>query len=247
MTPADDLAILEASLSELKAERSLGPLQNDLYEAIDDLCHFGRRAAAGDTRINYPVRAGSDLALFQKLRDIVSARTGINRERYLPLLDRSEKVLLQLAQIPIPKDGHLGVLRVLRCNFDFLFDRYGFKVVDEQPTQMRLAAGTVAIELGCATQSSLSFSLCRAERGNFWIEDLLYLYGDQRYRSVPQAIQLKTESDVDEWFRFIASVLRRYGDELLRDKPGAFDRLTEAQIKRDAEYAAMMNEKYGMK
>jgi hypothetical protein len=58
---------------------------------------------------------------------------------------------------------------------------------------------------------------------------------------------LNTESEVDEWFRLIASVLRQYGDELLRDRPGAFDRLAPAQTKRDAEYVAMMNEKYGVK
>jgi hypothetical protein len=112
---------------------------------------------------------------------------------------------------------------------------------------MRLASRAVTIELGWATQATLSFSLSRAGRCDFWIEDLLYLYEDQRYRSVPQAIQLNTESDVDEWFQFIASVLRQYGDALLRDKPGAFDRLAEAQTQRDAEYAAMMNEKYGVK
>ncbi len=157
----------------------------------------------------------------------------------------SPKGFTPIGHVPLPPDGHLGVLRIIRGHFDFLFDDYAFTVVDEQPTQMRVASGAVAIKLGWATQATLSFSFSRAERRDFWIEDLLYLFGDQRYQSVPQAIQLNTESDVDEWFRFIASVLRQYGDELLRDNPGAFDRLAGAQIKRDAEYVAMMNEKYG--
>ncbi len=247
MTLAENLAVIESAVSELKGQRNIGPLQNDVYEAIDDLCHLGRRAVVGDTRVNFPVRAGSDLDLCRKLHGIVSGKAEEDRERYLPLLDCAENLLRQIAQLPIPKDGHLGVLGVIRCRFDFLFNDYGFTIVDEQPTKMRLTSELVVIVLGWATQSSLSFSLSRGGRGDFWIEDLLYLHGDQRYRSVPQAIQLNTESEVDEWFQFIASVLRQFADELLRGEVQAFDRLAEAQAKRDAEYAATMNEKYGLK
>jgi hypothetical protein len=245
MSLADSLAVLELSLSDLKAERDLGPLQNDVYEAIDDLCHLGQRAVAKDARVNYPVRAGSDLALFRKLRDIVSARTEKDRDRYLPLLDCAEQLLRQIAQIPIPMDGHLGVLRVIRSYFDFLFDHYGFTITREQPTGMHLACGAVVVELGWATQSSQSFSMSRGDSGRFWVEDLLYLNRDQRYLSVPQAIQLSNEADVDDWFQFISGALHQYGDELLRDIPGAFDRLAHAQSERDAEYVAKMNAEYG--
>jgi hypothetical protein len=187
------------------------------------------------------------LVLFQKLRDIVSARPEKDHVRYLPLLDRAEELVRQISQIPIPADGHLGVLKVIRDRFGFLIDQYEFAVTDEEPTTMRLTRGAVVVELGCATQSSLSFSMSRDDLGHFWIEDLLYLNGDRRYESVPQAIHLNTEADVDDWFQFISDVLRQYGDELLRDNPGAFDRLAHAQSQRDAEYAARMNAKYGQK
>jgi hypothetical protein len=247
MTVSEKLTPLESALSELKAARNSGPIQNDLYEAIDYWCSLGRRAVAADTRVNYPARVAGELLLLEKLRGLVSTRPEIERARHSSLLDRAEELLHEVGRVSLPPDGHLGVLKVIRRDFDFLFHEYGFNVVDEQPTEMRLASGAVVIELGWATQSSLSFSLSRAERGDFWIEDLLYLYGDQRYRSVPQDIQLNTELEVDEWFRFIASALRQYGDELLRDNPGAFDRLAEAQKQRDAEYVTMMNEKYGAK
>lgn len=247
MTLADNLAFLETAASELRAERNEGPLQNDVYEEIDDIRNLCIRAAAVDTRVNYPVRAESEMKLVQKLRAVISNGAEKDRERYLPLLDRAEEMVQQIAQIPVPPDGHLGVLRLIRGHFGFLIDEYRFTVTDEQPTNMRLASGAVTINLGWATQSSLSFSLCKAERGDFWIEDLLYLHGDPRYRSVPQALQLNTEADVDEWFRFIASVLRQFADELLKDKPGAFDRIAQAQAKRDIEYAAMMNEKCGVR
>jgi hypothetical protein len=87
--------------------------------------------------------------------------------------------------------------------------------------------------------------LSRTDLRQFWIEDLLYLYADPRYRSVPRALSLNSESDVDQWLRFLSGVLRQYGDELLRDEPGAFEQLAHAQSQRDAEYAAEMNAKYG--
>ncbi len=244
-TLAENLAFLESSVLDLKAERNVGPLQNDVYEAIDDLRHLGQRAAVRDTRVNYPLRAKTELVLFQKLRHIVSARAKNDRLRYLPLLDRAEELVRQISQIPIPVDGHLGVLKVIRNRFGFLFDQYEFTVTDEQPSSMRLTNGAVIVELGCATQSSLSFSLSHDDLGHFWIEDLLYLHGDRRYESVPHFMHLNTETDVDDWFQFISDVLRRYGDDLLRDTPGAFDRLAQAQSQRDAEYAARMNAKHG--
>jgi hypothetical protein len=243
-TLADNLALLGLSVSDLKAERSLGPLQNDVYEAMDDLCHLGQRAVAGDTRVDYPARAESDFVLFGKLRNIISAIDTKGRERYLPLLDCAESLLRQIAQIPIPTDGHLGVHRAIRSRFDFLFKDYGFTVVGTKPTNMRLVSGPVAVELGWATQASQSFSIRRGDLGDFWIEDLLYLHGDERYLTVPQAIHLRTEADVDAWFRFISEALGQYGDEQLRDSPGAFERLAQAQAQRDAEYAAMMDAKH---
>ena len=241
----DNLAALESSVSKLKAERNIGPLQNDIYEAIDDLCHLSQRVVAKDMRVDYQRRAQSDLALLQKLRDIVSAGAEEDRKRYLPLLDRAENIGRQIARIPIPADGHLGVLKVIRTRFDFLFDEYGFSTAHEEPIGMRLACGAVVVELGWATQSSLAFSIRRDGLGDFWVEDLLYLHGDERYQSIPQAIHLNSEAAVDEWFRFISVALRGYGDDLLRDFPGAFDRLAKAQSERDAEYVRKINTEHG--
>lgn len=247
MTLAHNLAVLQSSLSRLKAERVIGVLQNDIFEAIDDLCHLGELAVGSDTRINYPVRAHGDLTLFQKLRDCISAAPKNDSERYLPLLDCAENLLRQISQIPIPKDGHLGILKALRIYFSFLFDQYGFDITDEQPTGMRLSRGAVIVELRWATQSSLSFSIRRGDLGDFWIEDLLHMHGDNRYQSCPQAIHLATQSDIDSWFLFISDVLHQYGDELLRGNPGAFDRLRRAQSERDAEYVTKMDAQSGRK
>lgn len=69
--------------------------------------------------------------------------------------------------MPLPPDGHLGVLNAIRHHVDFLFGEDAFAVIDEQPTQMRLAAGAVAIELGWATQATSSFSLSRTDHRDF--------------------------------------------------------------------------------
>ena len=246
MTLAENIAALESAASELSAARNEGPLQNDVYEAIDDLCHFGHHALDCDTRVNYPVRAQRELELIQKLRETVSTGTDEECERYLPLLKPAEETLGEIARIPVPTEGHLGVLRIIKRRFAFLFDRYGFATEDEQPTGVRLVSGALVVELGWATQSSLSFCISRRGRGDFWVDDLLYLHGDSRYRSVPQTIHLKSESDVDQWFQFISGVLLQYGDELFRDSAGAFDRLAKAQSQRDTEYVAMMNAKSGL-
>jgi hypothetical protein len=90
MTLEDNLAALESSVSNLTDERNIGPLQNDIYEAIDDLCHLGQRVVAKDMCVKDPRRAQSDLALLERLRDIVSAGAEEDRKRYLALLDRAE-------------------------------------------------------------------------------------------------------------------------------------------------------------
>jgi hypothetical protein len=245
MTLDENLAVLQAEVSQLKADRNSGALQNDVYEAIDDLCHLSRAAVSGDTRVNYAARAKGDLALFERLRDIVSAKGGEHRERYLSLLNCGEKLLRQIADIQSPPNGHLGLHRVIRNQFHFLLDEYGFIVTDEEPISMRLIRGDVVVELAWATQPFMSFSIRRGDLGEFWVSDLLYLYQDPRCQSVPESIHLNTEADVEDWFRFISDVLRSYGDEVLSDKPGAFDRLAEAQSQRDAEYIAKMNATHG--
>ena len=60
MTLDENLAVLQAEVSQLKADRNSGALQNDVYEAIDDLCHLSRAAVSGDTRVNYAARAKGD-------------------------------------------------------------------------------------------------------------------------------------------------------------------------------------------
>lgn len=240
MTIADSLAVLESCLPDLKARRTTGPFENDIYEAIDYWCHLGQRALRNDTRVNYPVRAQYESLLLRKLLGTLSARSKQDERQYLPLLERAEEMIRQIEQVPVPPEGHLGVLRTIRNQFAFLFDVYGFKVADEQPSGVRLSSGAVNIEIGWATQSSLSFSLGGDGR-HFWVEDLLFLHGDGRWRSVPQSIDLSTEADVESWFGFLSSVLRDYGKELLDGQPDAFARLAEAQSRRDAEYAAMMN------
>jgi len=235
MTLAGNLAFLESAVLELKADRDSGPLQNDVYEEIEDVCILGRRAVARDTRVNYPARAESELMLLQKVRASVLTGDENNRERYVTLLNHAEEMVRQIAEVPIPPDGHHGVLRLARSHFDFLVDEFGFTIADQQPTGLVLARGNVVIEVSCATQSSLSFSIRRGDLGDFWIEDLLYLNHDQRFESVPQHLELSDEAAVDVWLQFLSSVLRQYGEQLLRGEPGAFARLAEAQSQRDAE------------
>jgi len=247
MTLKENLAVLEARLPELKERRDTGCFENDVYEAVDYWCDLGRRAVGNDTRLNYPARVRGETDLLTKLREILSHRGEQDAGQYQPLLNTAEAFLQQLEQVPLPCDGHLGVLRVVREQFRWLFDQYGFTIKEEEPTGACLASGRVSIELKWATASSLSFALTNDNTRHFWLEDLLYLHRDSRYSTVPNSLSLRTGEDVESWFRFVSSVLQQYGPELLTDQAGSWERLSQAQSQRDAEYAAMMNAKYGQK
>jgi len=245
MTLEENLSVLEARLPELRDSRHTGPLQNDIYEAVEDCCHLGRHAIGNDTRVNYPARAQSEFMCLKKLLAFWAAKDQEELERYQPLLKAAHEMIQQTAEIPLDPDGHLGVLKTIRKHFGWLLEQNGFTIADEQPTGVCLTCGPVFLELAWATQSSLSFSLTRDKVIHFWLEDLLFLHGDDRYRTVPSSLDLKTELDVESWFSFVSGVLRKYGQDLLTDQAEAWSRLAAAQSKRDAEYIAMMNAKYG--
>lgn len=241
------LTALESSLPELQRERNTGAFANDVYEAVDDWCHFARRAVENDTRVNYPVRARSEFYLLAKLREILRGKSSEEQQRYGPLFETAQEMLKQLEMVPLPQDGHMGTLKAICEHFGFLRTEYGFEITDEQPMGMRLSSGAVFLKLEYSENPSLSCSFGPESKDGkeFGIDDLLFMYGDRRYRELPQSLVLDTEADVDSWFQFLADVFQEHGREVLSNQPGIFDRLLEAQTQRDAEYVAAMNEKYG--
>jgi hypothetical protein len=245
MTLDENLAILESRLPELEDRRNAGPLENDIYEAIADCCQLGRLAIENDTRVNFPARAHSENLQFKKLHEFWVAKDQQALERYQPLLNTMHEMIQQIAETPLAPNGHLGVLKTIRKHFGWLAEQFGYTINDEEPTGVNLTAGQVSLELKWATQSSLSFALTRDGARHFWLEDLLFLYGDGRYRVVPISLDLRTEEDVESWFSFVSDVLRKYGQELLTDQAEAWIRLAAAQSKRDAEYKSFMDAKYG--
>lgn len=246
-TLQDQLQLLELSLPNLQQQRNTRAFANDVYEAVDDWCHFARRAVENDTRVNYPRRARSELDLLTKLQEILRAESGEEQQRYGPLFETARGMLKQLEMIPLPLDGHMGTLKAIREHFRFLRTEYGFEITDEQPTGIRFSSGAVFLRLEYSKNPSLSCSFGPESKDEkeFGIDDLLFMYGDRRYRELPQFLVLDAETDVETWFRFIADVFKQYGREMLSNRPGIFDRLAQAQAERDAEFVTAMNEKYG--
>jgi hypothetical protein len=242
-----NLAVLESSLPELQRQRNTEAFANDVYEAVDDWCHFARHAVENDTRVNYPLRARSEFDLLAKLREILRGRSSEEQQRYGPLFETAQEMIEQLETVPLPSDGHMGALKAIREHFGFLRTEYGFEITDEQPTGVRFSSGAVFLKLEYSKNPSLSCSFGPDSKDGkeFGIDDLLFMYGDRRYRELPQSLVLDTEADVDSWFQFIADVFEQYGREVLSNRPGIFDRLALAQAQRDAEFVAAMNEKYG--
>jgi hypothetical protein len=159
----------------------------------------------------------------------------------------AQEMIEQLASIPLPPDGHMGALKAIREHFGFLGTDYGFEITDEQPTGIRFSSGAVSLKLEYSKNPSLSCSFGPESKDGkeFGIDDLLFMYGDRRYRELPQSLVLDKEADVDSWFQFIADVFQQHGSEVLSNRPGIFDRLMQAQTQRDAEFVAAMNERYG--
>lgn len=229
--------------AELEPRRSLDPLVNDLYEEAADLRQLAETILNGDTRSNYPARVRQERECIRKLQEFWSEKAPQELRRYSPMFEVAEEVLKVAEAIPLAKDGHLGVLRAIRQRFGFLETDYGFTVTSEEPTGIRFSSGAVYIEFGygAAPYLTCSFGQESQPQKRFWIEDLLYMGGDQRYRDLPQKLKLESEEDVKEWFEFLAEIWKQYGPDVLTNRAGVFDRLTQAQAQRDKEYTREMD------
>ena len=228
--------------AELEPRRSSDPLVNDVYEEAADLRQLAETILNGDTRANYPARVRQERECIRKLQEFWSEKAPHELRRYDPVFEVAQEILNVAETIPLPKDGHLGVLKVIRQSFGFLETDYGFTVTAEEPLGLRFSSGAVYLELWYATAPSLSCSFGQESQPqkHFWIEDLLYMRGDQRHRSLPQKLKLESEEDVKEWFEFLAEIWKQYGPEVLTNRAGVFDRLTRAQAQRDQEYTREM-------
>jgi hypothetical protein len=238
---------LEAHLPQLEKQRASDGFVNDLYEAAFYWCELGRWVLQKNTKVNYPERVRGERELLTKLESILRGKPSEAQLTYGPLLSTGGKILQIVEGEQPAKDGYLGFLRTVRECFQFLRSDFGFSVTDEQPTSLEFSSGAVYMELDCAHNPWMSclFGPESAERKHFSIQDLLFLHGDQRYRTLPEKLTMNTEGEVEDWFRFVAGIFRQYGSEVLSNQPGIFDRLMQAQTQRDAEFVAFMNEKYG--
>jgi len=239
---------LEERLPELERERFSTTFANDIFEAVDYWRNLGRYVLENNTKVNYPDRARGELDLVSKLRGILQKKPREEQQNYTQLLGTSEKLLQNIEKVQPPEGGHLGVWKVIRKHFHFLQTDYKFSIVDMQPTRVHFSSGAVYLQLECIENPTLSCSFGpeTEPRETFWINDLLFMNGDTRYRNLPEELRLDTEEEVENWFAFLADVFKQYGHPVLSNDPGIFARLTEAQAERDAEYAREMNRKFGV-
>ncbi|MGA2834521.1 MAG: hypothetical protein ABSE55_15750 [Terracidiphilus sp.] len=240
---------LESHLPQLKERRAKNALANDCYEAADDWRHLGRRVLENDTRVNYPERVRGEYELLAQLREILQNKPVGDRLEYEQLLNTGEELLKIVGEVQPPKDGHLGFLRIVRSLFEFLQTEFDFSVVGEGPTCLRFSSGAVYLELKHSIDPWMScgFGPEPEDSKTFWIHDLLYLNHDERYRVLPDRLEMNTELEIEDWFGFLASVFKQYGFPILRNSPEIFKALTEAQAERDAAYVHEMDLKYSNK
>ena len=246
-TLADNVRKLSEYVARMEVMRYSTPLANDIFEAAWYWRDLGKWVLEKNTKVNYPARVAEERLLLERLKVITTAHSADEQRLYEPVFATANAVLDAVAQVAPEEDGHLGILRIIRVNFRFLQTDYGFAVADQQPTGMRFSSSSVWIKLQYAQRTSQCCTFGReGERGDkFWPEDLLFMYGDDRYREVQQERLLQSDKDLTDWFQFLAEIWRSYGQDVFTNQPGIFDRLKQAQIKRDAEFVSAMNKKYG--
>jgi len=239
---------LEQLLPGLRGSRYADAFANDLFEAVDDLIGLGHFILAGDTRVNYPARVHQDQELWKKLESVLLGRPPEDVQRYQPIFDVARQILLIAQDVETPKEGHLGFLKIVREQFGFLQTDYGFAIVSEEPVSMRFSSGKVYIELAWAKNfsSSCSFGCEPNPSAMFWIDDLLFLYGDERYKSLPEELVLDSQNAIEQWVGFLADAFRRYGHELLSGRGGICNELTVAQEAKDREYIRENERRYNV-
>jgi hypothetical protein len=243
----EQINALGQHIPDLERQRNETPFANDVFEAASYWLDLGTDILEGNTKVDYPVVSRSEIQLMEKLQAILSGMSVKDKERYAAIFQFGEKILRYAEAIQLPPDGHLGVLRVIREQFQFLQTEFQFAVSDEIPTGLRFSSSAVYVDLRYAKNPYLSckFGPLSPTKQVFWIDDLLYMYGDQRYKTLPDTLVLNTKYEIESWFSFLASIFKQYGRAVLSNRPGIFERLAKAQAQRDQEYTQEMDRQHG--
>jgi hypothetical protein len=239
---------LESCLPSLEANRATIALANDCYEAAYGWCGLGRRAIEADTRVNYAELARGERMLLARLNNVLESKPIDEQRIYAPVLRAGSELVEIVSTVQPPPDGHLNFLRIVRGLFSFLQTAFHFKESETQPGSIQFSSGVVYLELDGLAQDpwmSCSFGLESPKPHNFWIHDLLYLNHDERYLHLPERLEMKTESDLEEWFGLVAGIMKQYGAPIFEGNREVFESLSEAQMNRDKEYALEMERRFG--
>jgi hypothetical protein len=153
------------------------------------------------------------------------------------VLQDAKRLLEAMSKINPPAGGHLGVLTAIKTHFLFVEKEYNFSVKNVNPLGLTFTSSRVHLKLAYAHKPYLSCSFGPevVPVSDFWVDDLLFMNSDERYKALPENLDLDTEKDVDAWFIFLAEIFKRYGEPVLRGEPGVFARLATAQSERDTE------------
>jgi hypothetical protein len=241
---------LESCLPSLEANRWTIPIANDCYEAACYWCDLGRWVLESNTRVNYPERARAERMLLAEIQAILVSKPIDEQKVYAPVLKAGGELIEIVGSVQPPVDGHLGFLRIVRELFSFLRTDLHFKEMATEPTSIRFSSGVVYIEMNGPAHApwfSCSFGVECQKPHDFQIQDLLYLNRDERYKTLPERLDMNTEAAIEEWFEFLAGIFKQYGSPVFENRPGVFEALAAAQAERDAAYVREMEIKFGDK
>lgn len=223
---AEITARLAAFAAALQPARAESALANDMFEAADDWRDLGQRLSCDADRLDVWARVSQEQALLRRLRAAVAQTAPAVQARYQPILDAGGEIIAAAAAHQRDPDGHLGFLRVIRETFAFLVAR-GFACVATTQISASFSSGQVFVRLECAAEPWASCTV--GPEGDvdqrYYLDDLLSLAGDPAWQSLPQKLSLRSQSDVEQWFSYVAHVLRNGASDIMANTPGIFPRL----------------------
>jgi hypothetical protein len=236
---------ISSQIADLKNRPLLDAFTDDLYDAVSYWLQLSQWLIEDNTKIDYNARASEELLLLEQLENTLSTLPLNEQRQYYALLALSKQVLSTIAQIQMPPNGHMGVLKIIKDRFFFLQNEYGFTISKCTPLGIKYSSGEVYVDIEFAENSSLccTFGPERNMDQVFWPEDLLYLYKSKEYELFENEQRLNNVDELERRFDLIAGVLHQYGYEVLRNELGIFERLQRAQNERNVIYNKLMDEK----
>ena len=139
------------------------------------------------------------------------------------------------------------MFRIIRDTFAFLETEFGMAPDPNPVDRFHYASDRIVLKLSLADHHSSNVVFWRPpDRNNVhWLEDVLFtLIGCIDWLGLPEGEEFRSPTDIQDWFDFVADVLRTHAADVLAAEPGSWERLDEVTAERDWLWTARCEAEY---